>query len=37
MSPVIGIFYAWTGLFSPKATKDEEQSWREAGEAIITR
>jgi Na+:H+ antiporter, NhaC family len=37
MSPVIGILYAWTGLFSPKATRDEEQSWLEAGEAIITR
>jgi Na+:H+ antiporter, NhaC family len=29
MSPVIGIFYAWTGLFSPRANPAELQEWRD--------
>ncbi len=27
-SPLIGIFYAWIGLFSPRATLEELQQWR---------
>lgn len=34
LSPVIGIFYAQTGLFSPKATDEERLHWQETGEAI---
>lgn len=34
MSPVIGIFYAWTGLFSPKATEADIQSWSDSGEPV---
>ncbi|MGM0559550.1 MAG: Na+/H+ antiporter NhaC [Pseudomonadota bacterium] len=33
-APVIGIFYAITGLFSPKATEEEVQQWRKQNEAI---
>jgi NhaC family Na+:H+ antiporter len=33
-APVIGIFYAFTGLFSPKATPAEMAEWRDSGEAI---
>ncbi|SHI76179.1 Na+:H+ antiporter, NhaC family [Palleronia salina] len=33
-SPVIGIFYAWTGLFSPKASDEEKQKWKSDGEDI---
>lgn len=34
LAPVIGVFYAITGLFSPKATESEKAGWRESGEAI---
>jgi len=34
LAPVIGIVYALTGLFSPKATEAEITGWRESGEAI---
>ena len=34
LSPVIGIIYAQLGLFSPKATDEERQLWKEQGEAI---
>jgi len=34
LSPLIGIFYAWTGLFSPKATPQEVAEWHASGEAI---
>jgi NhaC family Na+:H+ antiporter len=31
---LIGIFYAYTGLFSPKATDEEKEHWESSGEAI---
>ncbi len=34
LAPVIGIFYAWTGLFSPKASEAEMQGWQDSGEAV---
>lgn len=34
-APVIGIFYAWTGLFSPKASDEEKAQWEADGEAKI--
>lgn len=34
LSPVLGIFYAHTGLFSPRATEEEIQAWKESGEAV---
>ena len=34
LSPVIGIFYAMTGLFSPKASEEEIRSWEESGESV---
>ena len=34
LAPVIGIFYAMTGLYSPKATRAEREECREMGEAI---
>jgi NhaC family Na+:H+ antiporter len=34
LSPVIGIFYAYTGLFSPKATDEEKALWKTSGEEI---
>jgi NhaC family Na+:H+ antiporter len=34
LAPVIGIFYALTGLFSPKATEAEIQGWRDSNEEI---
>jgi len=34
MAPVIGIFYAVTGLFSPKATPVEIEGWRRMDETI---
>ncbi|WP_144392725.1 Na+/H+ antiporter NhaC [Pleionea sediminis] len=34
LAPVIGIFYAVTGLFSPKATEEEIRGWKESGEEI---
>jgi len=33
-APVIGIFYAYTGLFSPKAADEEKAQWQSSGEAI---
>ncbi len=33
-APLIGIFYAYTGLFSPKATDEERERWESSGEAI---
>ncbi|MFT7261075.1 MAG: NhaC family Na+:H+ antiporter, partial [Glaciecola sp.] len=33
-APLIGIFYAYTGLFSPKATDQEKEHWESSGEAI---
>jgi NhaC family Na+:H+ antiporter len=33
-APLIGIFYAFTGLFSPKATEEEKQRWKSSNEAI---
>jgi NhaC family Na+:H+ antiporter len=35
LSPVIGIFYAWTGLFSPKATEEEMQGWADSNETSV--
>jgi NhaC family Na+:H+ antiporter len=35
LAPVIGIFYAVTGLFSPRATEAEMQHWRDSNEAIM--
>jgi NhaC family Na+:H+ antiporter len=35
LSPVIGIFYAWTGLFSPKATEEEMQAWADSNETAV--
>jgi Na+:H+ antiporter, NhaC family len=37
LSPVIGIFYAWTGLFSPRASEEEKEGWIDAGEPILSR
>jgi NhaC family Na+:H+ antiporter len=34
LSPVIGIFYAYTGMFSPKATAAEIQGWEDNEETI---
>ncbi|WP_171173292.1 Na+/H+ antiporter NhaC [Ruegeria sp. HKCCD8929] len=34
MSPVIGVFYAMTGLFSPKASDEERQAWEESEEPV---
>jgi NhaC family Na+:H+ antiporter len=34
LSPVIGIFYAFTGMFSPKATEAEQQNWQDNDEDI---
>lgn len=34
LSPVIGIFYAYTGMFSPKADEKEQQSWIDNEEEI---
>ncbi len=36
LSPVIGLVYAQTGLFSPRASEEERQLWQEQGEAIAT-
>ncbi|WP_343563827.1 Na+/H+ antiporter NhaC [Kiloniella sp. b19] len=35
LSPVIGIFYAMIGAFSPKASEQEVKDWEEAGEPVI--
>jgi len=34
LSPCIGIFYAWTKMFSPKATDEEIHQWEESGEEV---
>jgi len=34
LAPVIGIFYAVTGLFSPKATESEVRGWQQSNETI---
>ena len=36
LSPVIGLIYAQTGLFSPKATEEERRMWEHQGEIIAT-
>lgn len=36
LAPVIGITYAWTGWFSPKATEEDKELWETMGEAITT-
>jgi len=33
-APLIGIFYAFTGLFSPKATDKEKERWKSSNEAV---
>ena len=33
-APVIGILYAWTGLFSPRATEAELHDWRDHDRSI---
>jgi NhaC family Na+:H+ antiporter len=35
LAPVIGIFYAYTGMFSPKASEQEKQNWIDNKEVII--
>ncbi len=35
LAPVIGVFYAWTGLFSPKATEAERVLWAELDEEVM--
>ncbi len=34
MTPVIGIIYAWTGLFSPRASDDEMQDWKDKDRSV---
>lgn len=34
LSPVFGIFYAFTGMFSPKASDEEIRSWEANGEPV---
>jgi NhaC family Na+:H+ antiporter len=34
LSPVIGVVYAYTGLFSPRATDEEKRGWKESGESV---
>lgn len=34
-SPLIGIFYAVTGLFSPRATEEERSDWEKDSEAVM--
>ncbi|WP_027234878.1 Na+/H+ antiporter NhaC [Leisingera caerulea] len=34
LSPLIGIFYAMTGLFSPKASEEEITAWEDSGEPV---
>jgi len=34
LSPVLGMVYAHTGLFSPRASEEERRSWKESGEAV---
>lgn len=35
LSPVIGLFYAQFGFFSPKATAEEQADWEKKGELIM--
>ena len=35
ISPLIGIFYAVTGLFSPRATDEERATWESSGEDVM--
>lgn len=35
ISPLIGIFYAMTGFFSPRASDAERAAWAEQGEAVM--
>ncbi|WP_299360506.1 Na+/H+ antiporter NhaC [uncultured Paracoccus sp.] len=35
LSPVLGIFYAITGLFSPRATDEERVTWDEQNEQVM--
>ncbi|MBR9885325.1 MAG: Na+/H+ antiporter NhaC [Oceanospirillales bacterium] len=34
VSPLIGVFYAYAGLFSPRATPEEIREWKEKGELV---
>ena len=34
-APVIGLIYAVTGMFSPKATEKDRQEWEKSGEDIM--
>ncbi|MGB5863321.1 MAG: Na+/H+ antiporter NhaC [Sulfitobacter sp.] len=34
LTPVIGIIFAWTGLFSPRATEAEIQGWKDSDHAV---
>ncbi|WP_123575221.1 Na+/H+ antiporter NhaC [Luteococcus japonicus] len=34
LSPVIGMFYGFTGLFSPRATDEEKAGWAENDESV---
>ena len=34
MTPIIGILYAWTGLFSPRASDEERRDWSRHDRAI---
>jgi NhaC family Na+:H+ antiporter len=34
-APLIGVFYAVTGLFSPKATDEDRAEWEKSGEDIM--
>ena len=34
-APLIGVFYAVTGLFSPKATDEDRAEWDKSGEDIM--
>lgn len=34
MTPVIGIIYAWTGMFSPRASDVEMQDWKDNDRAV---
>lgn len=36
ISPVLGLCYAQLGLFSPKATAEEQEEWQKQGETITT-
>ncbi|WP_027858210.1 Na+/H+ antiporter NhaC [Marinobacterium jannaschii] len=36
LSPVFGLFYAATGLFSPKASAEEKEQWARDDEPVLT-